>query len=61
MTMVGFVFVIMHGAIGVPNESKKQEAEGSCRRCQLISGLGGIDKFNFNTIPDSWFKVDVVE
>jgi hypothetical protein len=27
----------------------------------VVSGLGGIDKFNFNTIPDSCIKVDVKE
>jgi hypothetical protein len=25
----------------------------------FVSPLGGTYKFNFNTIPDSWIKVDV--
>jgi hypothetical protein len=27
----------------------------------VVSGFGGIDKFHFKTIPDSWLKVDVKE
>jgi hypothetical protein len=27
----------------------------------IVSGFGGIDKFHFNTIPESWLKVDVKE
>jgi hypothetical protein len=27
----------------------------------VVSGFGGIDKFHFQTIPDSWLKVDVKE
>jgi hypothetical protein len=27
----------------------------------VVSGFGGIDKFHFNTIPESWLKVDVKE
>jgi hypothetical protein len=26
-----------------------------------ISGLGGVDKFHFETIPKNWLKVDVKE
>jgi hypothetical protein len=25
----------------------------------IISDVGGEDKFHFNNIPDSWFKVDI--
>jgi hypothetical protein len=27
----------------------------------VVSGFRGIDKFHFNTIPESWLKVDVKE
>jgi hypothetical protein len=38
-----------------PRNWKQKVAAG------VVNGLGGNDKFNFNTIPNSWFKVDVNE
>jgi hypothetical protein len=38
-----------------PKNLKQKVAVG------VVSGLGGIDKFHFNIIPESWLKVDVKE
>jgi hypothetical protein len=38
-----------------PRSSKQKVATG------VISGVGGEDKFHFNVIPDTWFKIDVKE
>jgi hypothetical protein len=38
-----------------PKNLKQKVAVG------IVSGFGGIDKFHFNTIPESWLKVDVKE
>jgi hypothetical protein len=38
-----------------PKNVKQKVAVG------IVSGFGGIDKFHFNTIPESWLKVDVKE
>lgn len=27
----------------------------------VISGVGGVDKFHFMLIPETWFKIDVRE
>jgi hypothetical protein len=38
-----------------PRNVKQKVAVG------VVSGFGGIDKFHFQTILDSWLKVDVKE
>jgi hypothetical protein len=38
-----------------PRNVKQKVAVG------VVSGFGGIDKFHFQTIPDSWLKVNVKE
>jgi hypothetical protein len=38
-----------------PKNVKQKVAVG------IVSGFGRIDKFHFNTIPESWLKVDVKE
>jgi hypothetical protein len=38
-----------------PKNLKQKVAVG------VVSGFGGIDKFHFNTVPESWLKVDVKE
>jgi hypothetical protein len=38
-----------------PMNHKQKVAVGT------VSGIGGIDKFHFNTISESWLKVDVKE
>jgi hypothetical protein len=38
-----------------PKNLKQKVAVG------FVSGFGGIDKFHFNIIPESWLKVDVKE
>jgi hypothetical protein len=38
-----------------PRNIKQKVAVG------VVSGFGGIDKFHFQTIPESWLKVDVKE
>ena len=36
-----------------PRSTKQKVATG------VITGIGGVDKFHFTIIPNTWFKIDI--
>jgi hypothetical protein len=56
MTALGYMCTVLHGqqvCLMNPKNLKQKVVVG------IVSGFGGIDKFHFNIIPESWLKVDV--